>query len=451
MNDKLFDAYPLFHITGRPGWINDPNGLVYFRGQYHVFYQYYPAATHWGPMHWGHVVSDDLKQWEQMPIALAPGGKGDRDGCFSGSAIVWQDRIWLLYTGFTENGGGDAIRQVQCLASSADGVRFEKHGVVIDENDLPADYSPSDFRDPKVWRSGDSFFCVVAARRVGGRGRVLLYRSEDLRTWHFVGDLFGVDSRGSMIECPDYRSDLGLLMLCEQFQPQEGHTHLNIHTNRYYLGILDETSGSFRPTSEGICDYGFDFYAPQTFADTPVMIGWMNMWDRNVPSADYGFAGMLTLPRRLEVRDGRLRQTPCLPETRIVRTENGMGTLTDCAVTGVIEVRARDLRHLTLRLRVKGEQSTILSYRAGEWVFDRSHAGVAITGVEQDADSRAGIRRMPGEGDYVSLTVVMDRYSVEVFANGRALTSTVYPDADADGIVFEADAAECTYTRAELV
>lgn len=446
-----FDAYPLFHITGRPGWINDPNGLVVFRGRYHVFYQYYPEDIHWGPMHWGHVVSDDLQRWEQLPIALAPGGVGDKDGCFSGSAIVWRDRLWLLYTGFEENGGGEAIRQVQCLASSSDGVHFEKHGIVIGEDDLPAGYSPCDFRDPKIWQEGDAFFCVVAARRKGGRGRVLLFRSADLREWKFVGDLFGEDSRGSMIECPDYRADLGLLTLCEQFQPQEGNCHLNIHTNRYYLGELDKTSGAFHPTSEGICDYGFDFYAPQTFSGAPVMIGWMNMWDRNVPSSDYGFAGMLTLPRRLEVREGRLYQTPCLPASDVVCTRETGHRFEDRATTGVIEIRARDLRSLTLRLRVKGEQFTSLTFSRGEWVFDRSHAGIAIQGVEKDADSLAGIRRMPGEGDEVTLTVVMDRYSVEVFANGRALTSTVYPDADADGIVFEADAEQCTYTRAELL
>ena len=446
------EALPLFHITGRPGWINDPNGLVCFRGKYHVFYQYYPNDTKWGPMHWGHVVSDDLVSWEPLPIALAPGGEGDRDGCFSGSAIVWEGRLWLLYTGFEERGGGDAIRQVQCLASSEDGIRFVKHGVVIGTDLLPAGYAPTDFRDPKVWRRGDTFFCVVAARKTDGRGRVLLYRSPDLRAWQFVGDLFGCDSRGSMIECPDYIESLGALVLCEQFQPQEGREHLNIHTSRWYLGALDVENGHFTPTAEGICDYGFDFYAPQSFSGENTMIAWLNMWDRNTPSAAYGFAGMLTLPRRLSVEGGRLCQTPVLPATvpACTQTLAGSATLSDSGVTGVVTIDATDVRSLTLTLRQKPGQETVISVRNGELVFDRSRAGVPIAGAEQDADSLAGIRRMPVDTAHLTLTIVMDRYSVEIFSAGRALSSTIYPDSDADGIMLTVDAAACTYSRAAL-
>ena len=446
------EALPLFHITGRPGWINDPNGLVCFNGKYHAFYQYYPSDTNWGPMHWGHAASDDLVSWEPLPIALAPGGEGDRDGCFSGSAIVWEGRLWLLYTGFEENGGGEAIRQVQCLASSEDGVHFVKHGIVIGTEQLPVGYVPTDFRDPKVWRHGEYFYCVVAAKHAGGRGRVLLYRSEDLSHWQFVGDLFGKDSRGTMIECPDYIESLGALVLCEQFQPNEGHEHLNIHSSRWYLGELDYDTGHFTPQSEGICDYGFDFYAPQSFSGENTMLAWLNMWDRNVPSAQYGFAGMLTLARRLSVEGNRLCQSPVLPQTTTVRTETveGLATLSDRATTGVITIEATNVRSLTLTLRSKAGQQTRITVNRGELVFDRSSAGVAIKGVEQDEDTLAGIRRMPVDTGRLSLTVVMDRYSVEIFSAGRAMSSTVYPDADADGIMLVADVGTCTYTRGVL-
>ena len=273
---------PHFHITGGEGWINDPNGLVYYRGKYHAFYQYYPEATHWGPMHWGHAVSGDLTHWETLAPALYP--DENDDGCFSGSALVWQDKLWLLYTSFTENGGGENIRQRQALAVSEDGVHFEKLGVVIGENDLPEGNSPCDFRDPKMWKKDDAFYCVVAAKKIGGKGRILLYTSEDLKKWRFVGDLFGKDSKGEMIECPDYIEDKGLLLCCEQFQPAEGKTHLNIHTARYYTGTLDYATGRFTAKNEGIADYGFDFYAPQTFSGANAMIAWLNMWDRSIPS-----------------------------------------------------------------------------------------------------------------------------------------------------------------------
>ena len=131
---------PKFHVHAEEGWINDPNGMVVFGGRYHAFYQHYPHDVHWGPMHWGHVVSDDLVHWERLPVALYPGDEGDKNGCFSGTAIVWNDTLWIMYTGFTENGGGEEIRQVQCLASSTDGVHFKKHGVVIGEENLPKEY-----------------------------------------------------------------------------------------------------------------------------------------------------------------------------------------------------------------------------------------------------------------------------------------------------------------------
>ena len=110
-NQKLL---PVFHITGGEGWINDPNGLVEFHGEYHVFFQYYPHDCKWGPMHWGHVKSRDLTHWERLPIALYP--DENEDGCFSGSAVVWEGKLWLLYTGLNQNKGGETVRQQQCLA-----------------------------------------------------------------------------------------------------------------------------------------------------------------------------------------------------------------------------------------------------------------------------------------------------------------------------------------------
>ena len=437
---------PKFHVCGEEGGINDPNGLVFYKGRYHAFYQHYPHDVHWGPMHWGHVVSDDLVHWERLPHALYPDEK--EDGCFSGSAVVWQDKLWLMYTGFTENGGGENIRQLQCLASSDDGVRFTKHGVVIGEEDLPKEYCPWDFRDPKVWRKDGYFWCVVAARiKSSGKGRVLLYRSSDLFSWSFVGDLFGEDSKGAMIECPDYIDEKGLLLCGEQFQPSEGKTHLNIHTTRWYSGKLDYQTGRFETKNSGIIDYGFDFYAPQTFAYDGAMMGWLQMWDRNIPSERYGFAGMLTVARRIEIKDGELYQTP-LVKGKTVCKQYVASTLCDKATTGVLRIRANGLRSLRLDIRKKGENGAFLTISGGEWVFNRMNAGERIVGQEKDEDSLAGVRRMPFSAkEQVELVIVMDEFSVEIFENGKSLSSTLYPEADADGIVLSVDADECEYIR----
>lgn len=401
-------------------------------------------------MHWGHVVSDDLTNWEYLPIALAPGDDCDKNGCFSGSAIAHDGRLWLMYTGFIENQGGESIRQVQCLAESSDGISFKKHGIVIGEELLPEGYAPCDFRDPKVWRYGDFFWCIVAARKIEGRGRILLFKSRDLFKWEFVNDLFGKDSAGTMIECPDYNEEMGYLLFCEQFQPSEGKEHLNIHTCRYAIGRINYSTGMFEEDNRGIVDYGFDMYAPQTFAGKPMLIGWLNMWDRNVPSEKYGFAGMLTCARGLSVRDGRLCQEPIVNSTEVYKTSVS-DKLSDKVTTGVITIEATELESLDVKMRSNGDNFTDLTLKNGEWVFDRSKSGEEIRGAEKDDDSLNGIRRMPYSGSKeTTLTIVMDDFSVEIFEDGRALSSTIYPPDGADGLELTVKAHTCLYTRAEI-
>ncbi len=442
---------PAFHVTGEVGWINDPNGLIYYNGQYHAFFQYHPYDIKWGPMHWGHVVSDDLTNWEYLPIALTPEDAFDKDGCFSGSAIVYDNKLWLIYTGVTENQGGETVRQLQCLAESSDGITFKKHGIVIGEEDLPEGYAPSDFRDPKVWLHDGYFWCIIAARKIDGRGRILLYKAEDLFHWEFVNDLFGKDCAGTMIECPDYNEELGYLLFCEQFQPSENGVHLNIHTSRWCIGKIDYSTGTFIEDSRGIVDYGFDMYAPQTFAGKPVLMGWLNMWDRNIPSAKYGFAGMLTVPRSVSVQNGRLYQEPvvnCGEPYRIISSDK----LEDKVVQGVVTVRATNLEGFELKLRSDGTNYTTLALRNGEWVFDRSKSGEAINGAEKDEDSLNGIRRMPFSGKReVTITIVMDEFSVEIFEDGRVLSSTIYPPQSADGLELAVTADDWQYERADIV
>ena len=441
---------PVFHITGERGWINDPNGLIYYNGRYHAFFQYHPYDTKWGPMHWGHVVSDDLTNWEYLPVALTPGDDCDKNGCFSGTAIAHDGKLWLMYTGFIENQGGESVRQIQCLAESSDGITFKKHGIVIGEKDLPDGYAPCDFRDPKVWLHDGLFWCIIAARRVEGRGRILLYKSKDLFKWEFVNDLLGVDSAGTMIECPDYNEEQGYLLFCEQFQPSENGIHLNVHTCRWCVGKIDYSTGRFNEESRGIVDYGFDVYAPQSFAGTSTVMGWLNMWDRNVPSEKYGFAGMLTAPRTVSVKDGRLCQQPVVSCGEAL-TSSTAKTLSDRLKTGVITIKATDLASISLKMRAGGENYTSLSLNNGEWVFDRSKSGEEISGVEKDADSLNGIRRMPFSGNKeITLTVVMDEFSVEIFEDGRALTSTIYPPDDADALELEVKASSCHYERADV-
>ena len=202
---------PDFHLCSRVGWMNDPNGFCYYNGMYHLFYQYYPYESKWGPMHWGHAVSKDLLHWEYLPAALAPDEIYDRDGCFSGSAITLPDgRQLLMYTGVVKerqaNGGSNEV-QTQCLAvgDGVDYVKYEKNPV-LDEKDIPEGGSRFDFRDPKMWREEDGTYrCIIGNRPADGSGQILLFESPDGFAWHYKKVLAANHNRfGKMWECPDF-------------------------------------------------------------------------------------------------------------------------------------------------------------------------------------------------------------------------------------------------------
>ncbi|WP_435367539.1 glycoside hydrolase family 32 protein, partial [Klebsiella pneumoniae] len=174
--------YPIFHLAPPAGWMNDPNGLIYFNGRYHAFFQHHPASAYQGPMHWGHATSTDMLHWQHEPVALAPGDKYDRDGCFSGSAVDDDGVLSLIYTGhicLEDRGNDSIIREVQCLATSHDGIHFEKQGCVL----TPPE-GIMHFRDPKVWHEEGSWWMVIGARDASDNGQVLLYRGTSLRDWH---------------------------------------------------------------------------------------------------------------------------------------------------------------------------------------------------------------------------------------------------------------------------
>lgn len=177
---------PVFHLTPRVGWLNDPNGFSFYDGLYHLFYQYNPYRPFWGPMHWGHVISRDLLHWTYQPAVLAPDQPYDNgNGCFSGSAQTLDDgRQILLYTGVSwekQSDGSMKEIQQQCIASG-DGEVYEKYekNPVISSDQLPKGYDRSNFRDPKLWKEKDgSWRCVTVSRNETNGGGVLLFESSD--------------------------------------------------------------------------------------------------------------------------------------------------------------------------------------------------------------------------------------------------------------------------------
>ena len=425
------DYKPVFHITGEKGWINDPNGIVKFKGQYHVFFQYHPFSCVWGPMHWGHVVSDDLVHFKYLPIALYPGDEFDKDGCFSGTSLVKDDTLYIAYTGFIFDEDPEKIRQIQCLASSKDGIHFVKHGAIITEDDLPPQYKPCDFRDPKLTYKDGFYYIFVAAKKVSGGGSIVLFKSSDLKKWEFVNDVLTHNSDGGMIECVDYHEDLGLMIYSEQDFPPENNHCLNLSSCEYEVGHLNK---DFKFISNGkkLMDYGFDFYAPQIMNDEHYLIGWMSMWDRNHPSAKYGFAGMLTVPRKVKVENDLMLQTPVIYGD-LNKTIDVEKEYKDHLTVGTLILEIEDLKSLHINLRQGDDEVTEFHLKNSEFYFNRSKSGELITGVESDEWSLQGMRKMPYlKKKKDEIFIVMDKYSVEIFVNGISMSNLIYPKESSD-------------------
>ncbi|WP_191487660.1 glycoside hydrolase family 32 protein [Pseudomonas sp. FEN] len=442
------DDYRLgYHLSPPAGWMNDPNGLVCFRGEYHVFYQHHPYSAQWGPMYWGHAKSRDLVHWEHLPIALAPSDAYDRDGCFSGSAVVMDDTLYLIYTGHTWLGavGDDRhILQVQCLASSTDGLSFSKHGPVIE---TAPDPDIMHFRDPKVWRRGEHWWMALGARK-GDDPRLLLYRSADLHHWEYLGcALQGWrESDGYMWECPD----LFELEGCDVFlySPQglmpSAYDNWNKFQNSYRMGQLDD-SGCFSECGKlHELDHGHDFYAAQTLLAPDgrrLLWAWMDMWDSPMPSQAQHWCGALSLPRELS-RDGeRLRMRPARELTALRQSKQTLpiGVVESCS--SPLDVRGALLEFeleldlagssaerfgLALRCSEDLQERTLLYFdaMARRLVLDRQCSGAGVSGV-RSVPVAAGQKR-------IALRIFLDRSSIEVFVDdgSYSLTSRIYPRPD---------------------
>ncbi|MDQ0221870.1 glycoside hydrolase family 32 protein [Streptococcus moroccensis] len=425
---------PEKHLTAPVGWINDPNGFVYFRGEYHLFYQYYPYDSSWGPMHWGHVKSTDLLHWEQLPVALAPDMAYDKDGCFSGSAIVKDDRLWLMYTGHIVEEDG-SIRQVQNMAVSEDGISFTKltSNPVMTGDSIP-EISSADFRDPKLFEKDGHFYAVVATKHVDQVGCIVLLGSTDLENWSFESIfLKGTTDQGIMWECPDYFNLKGqdcLIMSPMKF-PQSGQDFQNLNSNIICFGHVDWSTKTFVLEKIDEIDHGHDFYAAQSLEDNQgrrIMIAWMQAWGRKIPTQDlnHNWAGMMTLARELTIVDGQLVQTPFLPGKGRNTVELSQGDLWEEELKSPSRLDLISEEHASWTLTIGGPYDYIrLSLENNQLTLDRSGLENQLGGEETSPLLKRSVQLPNGVNE---LTLFIDKSAFEVFANkGKiSMTSTFY-------------------------
>lgn len=315
-----------FHIMPPIGWLNDPNGLSYFKGFYNIFFQYSPFEVNGGLKFWGYYKSDNLTDYEYKGIAVYPDSRYDCHGAYSGSAFIEDDILYLFYTGNVKLlGNHDYINSGResntLLTATKNLVDFSEKKLLMETKDYPK-FITNHIRDPKVWKKDNIYYMVQGVRKntkPNNRGAVLVFSSKDKLNWNSISSIDSIEEFGYMWECPDLFEIEGqnILITCPQGVPQKENICENIYLAGYFLINEDYRKHDIKVKDFVILDRGFDFYAPQTFLDengNRILIGWMGVPDTEKthknPTIEYGWQHCLTMPRELTFKNEKLYQNP---------------------------------------------------------------------------------------------------------------------------------------------
>lgn len=458
------DYRPQYHFTPEANWMNDPNGMVYYAGEYHLFYQYHPYGLQWGPMHWGHAVSKDLVTWEHLPVALYPDEKGT---IFSGSAVVDKNNTSGFQTGkerplvaiYTQDREG---HQVQSIAYSNDkGRTWTKYA----GNPVIPNPGKKDFRDPKVfWYEKEKKWVMVLA----AGDRILIYTSKNLKQWTYASEFGqGQGSHGGVWECPD------LFELPVDGNPNQKKWVMQVSVGngavsggsgmQYFVGDFDGTHFKNENPSNKVLwtDYGRDFYAAVSWSDIPatdsrrLWLGWMSNWQyaNDVPTSPWRSA--TSIPRELKLKaftEGvRVVQTPVKELETIRGTSKKWKNLTiSPASHNVLAGQSGDAYEINAEFKVSPGSAAEFGFkvRTGENQFtkvgyDRRNAKLFVDRSESGNDTfnpafntgkeTAPLKPVNGK---VKMRIFVDRSSVEVFGNDgkQVITDIILPDRSSKGL-----------------
>ena len=474
---------PQYHFSPEANWMNEPNGMFYYDGQYHLFYQYYPDSTVWGPMHWGHAKSTDLVHWEHLPIALFP----DSLGCiFSGGAVVDTDNtsglgsksappILATFThhNFEVQRAGRNDFQTQSVAYSIDGgsswTKYEQNPVIANTDEI------RDFRDPKVvWHQPSQQWIMVLA----AYDRAKFYASKNLLEWTFLSD-FGIPGDKRLWECPDFfpiktKGSTGMkwvLIVSMQRDAPNGGTGTS-----YFVGDFDGTQFQSDPAQQKWLDWGTDNYAFVTWNNAPLPeedilgIGWMSNWQYATIVPTEKWRSAMTLPRILNLVNTKgtyLLESHPVPALNQLR---GEGTAyRDLAVTGIqtlddvsfssktemalkVDLQQTDASLFGLQLKnAQGEAFTISFDTKKDSMFvDRT-----TSGREQFSDvfyDRVHSAPVDLQSEILEVQIYFDVSSAEIFINNGELvfTSIYFPTIDFDQVAMFSKEGTCTIDQLTL-
>jgi fructan beta-fructosidase len=430
---------PQLHFSPQKNWMNDPNGLVYLEGEYHLFFQYNPYGDTWGHMSWGHAVSDDLLHWKELPVALEEyedSTTGDSTMIFSGTAVIDKNNtagfganaMVAIYTSHVHK-NNQAVVQHQSLAYSLDKGRTWKR---YSKNPI-LDIQRKDFRDPKVfWYEPQRKW--VMALVVPDLYKVQLYSSPNLREWKWMSEFGDAGDRKRIWECPDLfelpveNDTKTKWVLSLSGSHPSGPTFVGM---QYFVGEFDGTSFKADDTTTRYVDYGKDFYAGIIYnnLDHPqkkkVMIGWVNNWTygNQIPTSPWRSA--MSLPRELSLAQSpsglQLGQSPVTIEK--LRKEK-IKSLEDQTLGGPFEFSAELTDKATIELTSEAGDRLILSFANGQFSINRRQTKTDFNPDFSSIDSYS-ISQNPSS---VKIRVIIDQSIAEIFIDGgmAALTEQFY-------------------------
>ncbi len=422
-----------FHLMPPVGWLNDPNGLCQFEGVYHAFFQYSPFDAEGGVKMWGHYISDNMLDWKYQGVALYPDQPFDCHGVYSGSALVEDGKMYLYYTGNVklEDGEYDYIRTGRegntVLVSSEDGIHFGHKKQLMRNTDYPDDLT-CHVRDPKVWKEQDTYYMVQGARTKEDVGQILIFTSKDKVNWKFKSRIESKEPFGYMWECPDYFTIGDKKILSASVQGLEGGIweERNVYQSGYFE-VEGDILSSYKLGEYKLWDYGFDYYAPQSFETEDgrrIHISWMGMPDceayTNLTIAD-GWQHCFTLPREIYVKDGKICQRP-------IRELDYKEAITKIAEN---KLQADSCKAYDLKIdKIQNNQFCIALAEELLLEYTDGRFRMRFTDNRKTCVSAGRDCRYVETDEVTNVRVIADVSSVEVFVNdGEYVFSTrYYPD-----------------------
>ncbi|MCK3657357.1 sucrose-6-phosphate hydrolase [Pasteurellaceae bacterium Pebbles2] len=428
-----------FHLEPPHGLLNDPNGFSYFNGKFSLFYQYFPFGAAHGLKSWLHTESEDLVHFTPTGTMLYPDTPLDSHGAYSGSAMQFDDKLFLFYTGNVRD--ENWVRhpyQIGALMDK-DGKIEKINKVLIEQPDDVTDH----FRDPQIFDYKGQYYAIVGGQNLDKKGIIKLYKAEnnDYQDWRYVGDLdFQNDNTAYMMECPNFVFVDGkpVLIYCPQGLDKNVLDYQNIYPNMYKIGDdLDvENAKLVNPTPLMQFDYGFECYATQPF-NTPdgraLCVSWLALPDMEYPTDKFDYQGCLSLVKELSFKNGKLCQNPVAAMESLRKDKQTFGAKS--ATDNVYELEldfAENTRHEFV-LMADSQQNglrIVVDTANGEVIVDRANCG------EKFAEKFGTERRCDIEKQTATARIFLDKSVFEIFINGgeKVFSGRVFPNADQNGI-----------------